>query len=164
MPKQPNKNIRKRVGRYSDQIRQQAAIEYATCGNIATVSKSTDIPETTLCMWKNSGTWDNIITEVRTQKQEEHIATYTKIVDKAQAITLAKLPEATAAQANIIAATATDKTRLLLNQPTSISGKGEGIQELLATFRKISQESAVKALEGKQVIEIIEVAGSISEG
>lgn len=106
MPKPTNKNIRKRVGRYSDQIRTQAINEYAITGSITDVVKSMDIPKQTVSMWVNSEEGLALITKVRTENEQRHVATYTKIVDAAQAITLAKLPEATAAQANIIAATA----------------------------------------------------------
>ena len=62
------------------------------------------------------------------------------MVDKAQDIALEKLPDASAAQASIIAATATDKARLLQNQPTSIRGESESIGKLVKQFEKLSRD------------------------
>ena len=54
----------------------------------------------------------------------------------------------------IIAATANDKLRLALNQPTSISGKAEGLEQLKEQFAKIEQDhrniqSSVVAVQDK---------------
>ena len=51
-----------------------------------------------------------------------------------------KLPEASAAQANLIACQATDKIRLHDGMPTEITGKAESMNSLAAEFRKLSQQ------------------------
>ena len=148
---------RKRVGRYSDKIRQQAGLEFAISGSLTDVSKSMDIPKNTLCQWHKQGIWDELIEQVRTENANRHISVYTKIVDEAHKITLDKLPEATAAQANIIAATATDKARLLQNQPTSIQAKTT-TQDLAKEFQKLAG-SMQSALKDKELITVIDVKG-----
>ncbi|GAG46173.1 unnamed protein product, partial [marine sediment metagenome] len=97
-----------------------------------------------------------LIKEVQTQKADAHRATYSRIVDKAQKQVLSTLSDATAAQANIIAATATDKVRLLDNQPTSIRGDSDSVKSLAAQFDKLAldhkriQNSVVSTQEGSQ--------------
>jgi len=141
----------KRVGRYSDKIREQAAIEYALNGNMDRVSRDMNIPKSTLGTWKVQDWWDAITEQVRTEKASEHRATYARIVDEAQQQTLAKLPEATAAQANIIAATATDKVRLLDNMPTSITSKTETMTDLAKQFQALARDIKAKTV---QVIDV----------
>ena len=134
---------RKRVGKYSNKIREEAAIQYALHGNISKTARDMDIPVKTVQSWKGSDWWDALIAKVHQEKASEHRAMYSSIVDHAQAITLAKLPEATAAQANIIAATATDKVRLLDNMPTSISGRTDSLESLKDQFRKLSSTHTI---------------------
>ena len=78
------------------------------------------------------------------------------MVDKAQDIALEKLPDASAAQASIIAATATDKGRLLLNQPTSITGKGQSIDDLAKAFNKLANRNVVSVQTKNDETEEIE--------
>ena len=115
---------KRKVGRYSDAIKEQAAIEYAVCGSLRQVSKSMGINENTVQSWKFNGIMDETITRVQEEKASEHRAQYSKIIDTAQAKTLELIPKMTDAKAAmIIAATATDKVRLADNMPTTIQGK-----------------------------------------
>ena len=128
--------------KYTDDQKAEAAIQYAILGNMKKVAKATGIPRTTIIGWKKADWWDDLVAKVRTEKTEEQIAMYSQIVDKAQRVTLEKLPSASPAQASIIAATATDKGRLLTNLPTSISGNldtralAEQCKELSRTMRE----------------------------
>ncbi len=131
---------RKRVGRYSNEVRSQAGIEYAVCGSLAQVSRSTGIPEPTLGMWNRNGVWDELIKEVQAAKASEHRAKYSQIIDIAQDVTLAKLPEATAAQAHLIACQGTDKVRLADNMPTTITSTSKSMQSMTERFEKIERE------------------------
>ena len=79
-----------------------------------------------------------VVAEVRSEKAEEHRAQYSEIVDKAQAVTLAKLDDASAAQANLIACQATDKVRLADNMPTSIKSDSTSTQSVLDFLEQIS--------------------------
>ena len=127
--------------KYTDAQRKNAAVLFAVKGNLSVISRDTNIPRQTLADWRKTDWWDAIIGEVRQEKANEHIAKYCEIVDKAQEITLAKLDEATAAQASIIAATCVDKSLLLQGKATSISGKSTGgMEALLAKFEALSDE------------------------
>ncbi len=59
-------------------------------------------------------------------------------------------------RASIIAATATDKGRLLLNQPTSITGKAQSIGDLAKTFNRIANENVVSVQTKNDETEEIE--------
>ena len=123
---------------YTDVQRKEAAIQYAIKGNLSSISRAIDIPRKTLSDWKQTDWWDEIVAEVRHAKSDEHIARYVQLVDEGQRIALEKLPEASARDAMIIAATATDKARLLLNQPTSISSNSASMSELQAQFEALA--------------------------
>jgi hypothetical protein len=93
--------------------------------------------------WKGQDWWQDTVEQIRAQNTDKALAKYAQMVDKAQDIALEKLPDASAAQASIIAATATDKGRLLLNQPTSITGKAQSIDDLAKAFNKLANQSVV---------------------
>ena len=122
---------RKRVGRYSDAIRNQAGIEYAICGSLAQVSKSTNIPKNTLSMWHTKGTWDELIEQVRSETTNEHISQYNRLTQKALKLAEQGIDnlEGQPLKANdikalvVTGATSTDKSRLLQSLPTTIQGK-----------------------------------------
>ena len=135
-----SKMVRK-GSKYTDEQRTEAAIQYAVLGNMKTVAKATGLPRTTLNGWKKTDWWQELITEVQTEKYAEQRAKYAKIIDKAQQQTLDKLPDANAAQAHLIACQATDKVRLHDNLPTAISSNldnrdlAEQCKELSRTMR-----------------------------
>ena len=137
------KKVTKR--RYTREQKQQAAIEYAIRGSYTQVGLHLDIPIETIQGWsKHFDGWDAIITKVHHEKEAEHRANYSKIIDLAQQVTLDKLPEATAAQAHLVSCQATDKTRLIDNRPTSISsnaGSQDAIKGLIEQFKKVSREN-----------------------
>ena len=134
--------------KYTDTERKEAAVQYAITGLLTRVSSDTGIPETTLSDWTKTEWWDDVIGEVRSEKQNEHIALYhaltTKALDKANT-GIDKLDDDLSASdikaLVITGAAATDKARLLLNQPTTISGKSDSIKEMTALFRKASREN-----------------------
>ena len=136
------KQITKRkVGRYSNEVREQAAIEYAVCGSLRQVSKQLGINENTVQGWKFNGSMDATIARVKEEKASEHRAQYSKIIDKAQAKALELIPKMTDAKAAvIIAATATDKVRLADNMPTTISGNTKTMQSMIDRFERIERD------------------------
>ena len=136
-------DIVKRGSKYSDEQRMEVAVLYAVSGNAKQVAKDTGIPRTTIVGWKNQEWWQDVVEQLRTQNTDKALAKYAQMVDKAQDIALEKLPDASAAQASIIAATATDKGRLLLNQPTSITGKTTSIADLAKEFNKLANRNVV---------------------
>ena len=127
-------NMVEQGSKYTDEQRHDAAIQYAVLGNMKKVAKQTGIPRTTIISWRKQDWWDELIAEVRGEKADEHRAKYIELVDLAQQVTLEKLPQASAAQASIIAATATDKVRLHDGMPTEITGQSGGTQALIKKF------------------------------
>ena len=126
--------------KYSDQQRMEVAVLYAISGNATKVAKDTGIPRTTIVGWKKTDWWDDAVTRVRSERADEHRAKYSELVDKAQQVALEKLPEASARDAMIIAATGTDKIRLADNMPTTITGKEQSKEDLLKKFADIARE------------------------
>ena len=131
----------KKLTHWTKDQKTEAAIHYAVYGSLAKIERDLGIPKSTACIWKNKGdaVWVETVEQVQTEKGEEHRAMYVQIVDKAQRQTLDKLPDANAAQANLIACQATDKVRLHDGMPTSISGKSEDMQALAKKFDAFAQ-------------------------
>ena len=149
------KITKRRVGRYSDAIREQAAIEYAVCGSLRQVSKALDINENTLSTWKQNGSMDETIAKVHGEKTNELRAKYVDVCELAIDHTKKTLPEATPAQSAVISGVFFDKVRLIDNQPTSIRGDSQTMLELADQFRKLSREyiatgSTYKVLKDKE--------------
>jgi len=142
--------------KYSDQQRMEVAVLYAVTGNAKQVAKETGIPRTTIVGWKGQDWWQDVVEQIRAQNTDKALAKYAQMVDKAQDIALEKLPDASAAQASIIAATATDKGRLLLNQPTSITGKSTSIDDLAREFNKLANKNVVSVQPKNDETEEIE--------
>ncbi len=116
----------------------QAAIQYAIEGNLRKIERDQGIPEPTLSDWKNNDPlWVELIDQVRSEKAEEHRAQYVQIVDLAQQQVIAKIGDASAAQANLIACQATDKIRLHDGMPTSISSQDN--RELAEVCKELSR-------------------------
>ncbi len=129
-------NLVRKGSKYTDQQRMEVAVLYAISGNAKKVAKDTGIPRTTIVGWKKQDWWQDAVASVRSEKADEHRAKYSELVDKAQQVALKKLPEASARDAMIIAATGTDKIRLADNMPTSISGNQATSEQLKAVLDK----------------------------
>ena len=121
------------------------------------VSRKLDIPESTLGRWKQEcDWWDKLVEEVRSEKADEHIALYHSLTKKALAKADGAIDKlkgdlsASDIKALVVtAATATDKTRLLLNQPTSIradSTPGDSIKLFLEQIADSYRESRAKVV------------------
>ncbi len=148
-------NMVEQGSKYSDEDRRAAALSYAIHGNVQKVSRSLDIPATTLYDWRNSEWWESVSIEVRSEKQDEIVAGLGRIVDKAISETEDRLENGDvyvhqgqitrapvkAKDAVLIGAVAIDKAQLLQNKPTSISGKSkqENIGDLIKKFDAISR-------------------------
>ena len=142
--------------KYRHEQRMEVAVLYAVSGNAKKVAKDTGIPRTTIVGWKNQEWWVDAVGQIRAQNNDKALAKYAQMVDKAQDIALEKLPDASAAQASIIAATATDKGRLLMNQPTSITGKSTSILDLAREFNKLANKNVVSVQTKNDETEEIE--------
>ena len=118
----------------------QAAIHYAINGNLSKLFRDQGIPISTSSTWKHDTDWLDTVVTIRKENTEEHRAKYAQIVGAAQDVVLAKVGDASAAQANLIACQATDKVRLHDGMPTSISSQdnralAEVCKELSRTMR-----------------------------
>ncbi len=132
-------NLLRKGSKYTDQQRMEVVVLYAISGNAKKVAKDTGIPRTTIVGWKKQDWWQDAVASVRSEKADEHRAKYSELVDKAQQVALEKLPEASARDAMIIAATGTDKIRLADNMPTAIIGKSDDMEALAKQFDQLAQ-------------------------
>ena len=142
--------------KYTDEDRQRVALEFLITGNMKRVAENTGIPRTTLLGWKKTEWWDELVVKLRHEKGEEFDAKLTKLIDASfeqaqdrvengdyrvnKEGELIRVPMG-GKELVITGATVYDKQRLHRNEPTSISGKSEGIPELIEIFRKVSQEN-----------------------
>lgn len=147
--------------KYTDIQRKEAAVQYAITGLMSKVSTDLDIPESTLCQWKNgSDWWDKLIEEVRSEKADEHIALYHSLTQKALAKAEGAIDQlgdtlsASDIKALVVTgATATDKARLLLNQPTSIradADPGEAIKLFLEQIADSYREKRINVVSTQE--------------
>jgi len=132
--------------KYTTAQKADIAIQYAISGNMKKVARQSGIPRTTIISWQKQDWWDELISEVRSAKADEHRAKYSELVDKAQEVALEKLPEASAQQAMIIAATGTDKVRLHDGMPTAITGKAPNMKALVQEFERLSRQMREKQI------------------
>lgn len=133
---------------YTDEQRQQAIAIYAINGTASSVSRELNIPETTLCMWRKTDWWHAGLEEIRSANQDRQVSLYHKLTEKALEKADKGIDQlgddlsASDIKALVVTgATATDKARLLLNQPTSISSKQDGMAELAAKFEELSKQN-----------------------
>ena len=126
--------------KYSEQKRMEVAVLYAISGNAKQVARDTGIPRTTIVGWKKTDWWEDAVRTIRSEKADEHRAMYSELVSKAQQVTLEKLPEASAAQAHLIACQAIDKVRLLDGMPTEIADRSSDMVALANKYRRLSDQ------------------------
>lgn len=134
--------------KYTDDQRREAAVQYAIEGSLRSVERSLNIPNQTLNDWRKSEWWDSIVVQVRAENQDKHIARYHELTSESLDLALEGIRELDGKSLKagdikalvVTGATATDKARLLMNQPTSISAKAEGMTELAAQFKALSQQ------------------------
>ena len=132
--------------KYTDVQRREAAIQYAIKGSLAHIERELGIPDSTVCEWTKQDWWLEIVGEVRSQNQDKHIARYHQLTSESLDMALDGLKELDpkSLKANdikalvVTGATATDKARLLLNQPTSISSNSASMSELQAQFEALA--------------------------
>ena len=148
MPKVPTKRRS-----YTDTDHRAAVLEYLIKGNQASVSRSLDIPEPTLCDWRKSDWWDELTEEFRIQKKDQIEAELTQIIEKANAETIDRLENGDVyvyqgrpmrapmkgRDTATVGAIAFDKLSLSLGRPTSISGSTGDINALANEFKELSR-------------------------
>jgi hypothetical protein len=133
---------------YDEVLKTQVIADYAVRGNATRVAETYNIPSNTVGSWVRSEWGQDLLNEIRAQNQDSHISKYHELTEQAldKALDAIKsLPrdelKASDIKALIVgAATATDKSRLLMNQPTSIKGDSSTVSGLVDQFNKLSQE------------------------
>ena len=129
--------------KYTDDQRRAAAIQYAIEGSLTKIAHDHCIPRTTINEWSKTEWWLESIVKVRRENETMVLAKAAQIVDAAQDQTMKELPNATALPAATIGGIWLDKGRVILNQPTSITGKATSISDLAKEFNKLANERVV---------------------
>ena len=131
--------------KYTDVQRKEAMVAYAIGGNMAAIERSHSVPKATLHYWVHSDWGIELLEQVRTENQNEHISQYHELTRKALRkadLAIDNLGDDLSAgdiKALVVTgATATDKARLLLGLSTSNPGKGATMAELQAQFEKLA--------------------------
>jgi hypothetical protein len=157
--------------KYGEPERVMAATAYLVTGTYKKAAKVVSVPESTLRDWARHEWWGHLVEEVRSEKESEFQAGFSRIVEKAIRETEDRLDQGevklvktkdgyeerrvpvSAKDAQMISAIAYDKLRLSLNLPTSIkqTSREGGLKAALEMFEKISEE--VSAREKKVVSE-----------
>ncbi len=132
-----------RGSQYTDEQRRQAAIQYAIDGLLSKIEREQGIPQQTLSDWKQTEWWVEIVSEVRSLKEDELDAKLTKMIDASYDHAMDELEKGnvTYSQAVVGGSIAFDKQRTLRNLPTSITASQdnktmlEACKELSRTMR-----------------------------
>lgn len=138
--------------KYTHEQRIEVVGTYLVYGNLNKVAELLNIPRRTLTDWKNTDWWQELITKVRQQKEDEIDSTLTRITTRAaQAIEnkLENEDDYSIVDAAKVYGIMFDKQRLLRNQPTSITSgvTNDQLLDLKAQFEKL----AGKTIEGERV-------------
>ncbi len=141
--------------KYSNEQRIEAVANYMILGTLSKASEACGIPLTTLYDWKKTEWWEPLAVEARNEKEDEHHAAFSRIIDKATKraedalehgeTKLVKtkdgyeerLVPVGAKDALMIAAISYDKKRLSENLPTSIT-RSEGSKGIQAQLQELS--------------------------
>jgi len=143
--------------KYTNEQRIEAVVNYMVQGTLSKASESCGIPLTTLYDWKQTEWWEALAEEVRSQKEEEHHAGFSRIIEAA----IKRVEDALehgdtklvktkdgyeerrvpvgAKDALMISAISYDKKRLSENLPTSIS-TSTGTQGIQARLEEIADQ------------------------
>jgi hypothetical protein len=142
------KDIRKPGYRYSDKDRVQACIEFNVTGSMASVSRSMGISEALLSKWRHQDWFIEQSEALLSEKSMDHVHQYNALTAKALSLADAgldamvgdKLTANDIKSLVVTGATATDKSRLLRNQATSIRGNDASVTELAQQFAVLSRQ------------------------
>ena len=117
------------------------AMLQANGGNITRVARELHIPASTLRKWRAGEGVSQAVAAKCDQKKEELDGLYEQVARAYLGHALgAALKKTSGKDAVIAAATATDKMRLLREQPTSITGDGVSDAERVARFRALVEQ------------------------
>lgn len=147
--------------KYTDEQRRQAVIELHTLGNIEQVSRSLDIPGTTLHDWVRTEWWADLAVTVREQIGEQILAQNLAIATKASDTVLDRLEHGdwklvqskdkdgkyydqvrvpmTGKDAAVVGGISQDKARVQMGLATNIT-KSESMTSLAKQFQALSRQ------------------------
>lgn len=153
---------------YSDKEKMNAVCVFAVSGNSRRVAELTKIPEATIRLWKTTEWWNELLTRVHVEEDEELDTSLTKLVTKAVTAVNDRLDEGdwvynpkmdklirkpvNARDLAIVTAITIDKRQLLRGQPTARIEKisqDERLSKLALQFKQftlakdITQESEI---------------------
>lgn len=133
----------------------KAATAYMLEGTLRGAARVCGFPYETIREWKKEPYWQDLVTQVIEEHADEYKAANHKIIQLAQEVALTRLKEGdpfvtkegtvkfkpvALREAVLSFAVAVDKQRLLLNQPSSISGKVlVDPKELARSFQNATQ-------------------------
>jgi len=151
----------------SDEKKIEVVTVYCLTGSYAETQRLTRVPQTTVRMWRKQDWWSEVTQRIRTEKNDELDAKFTKIIDKAVEqiedriekgdyiydVKRGKIlrKEVGLKDLNAVTSIVLDKRQLLRGEPTSISGKisqKDRLDKLAEEFRKFSK---AKTLTNEEV-------------
>ena len=144
--------------KYGAQERILVVAAYLIQGSVTKASETTGIPKTTIRDWQNKDWWGPLSDEVRSQKENEFRAGFTRIIQSALVqvedrlengdVKLVRTKDGyaerripvSARDATLVAAINYDKLRLSLNMPTAINATQKSLGELSDEFQRIARQ------------------------
>ena len=125
----------------NDMVRECARVFIST-GSYKKTSAQTGVNRNTIVAWEHraNDVWVESCNQLQHEKSRELRNKYAKGAELALDHTLKTLGDATAQQSAIISGVFLDKSRLIDNQATSISGKAESMTALAQEFRRLSEQ------------------------
>jgi hypothetical protein len=153
---------------YSDKEKMNAVCIFAISGNSRRVAELAKIPEATIRQWKTTEWWNEILTRIHVEEDEELDTKLTKLVNKAVDAVNDRLDDGdwiynpkldklvrkpvSAKELAIVSAISIDKRQLLRGQPTSRVEKISQDERLLKLAEQFKQFSVAK-----EVVHVIDV-------
>jgi hypothetical protein len=160
---------------YTDKDKLNAVCVFAVAGNSRRVAELTKIPEATIRAWKQTEWWNDAMSRIITEQDEELNTKLTKLVDKAVEAVNDRLENGNyiynpkldklvrkpvdAKELAIVTAISIDKRQLLRGQPTSrienIS-QDERLKKLSDQFKKFAEAKEVTQVVDNSLEEVVE--------
>lgn len=163
---------------YSDKEKLNAVCVFAVAGNSRRVAEITGVPEATIRAWKSTEWWNEAMSRIITEQDEELNSKLTKLVDKAVDAVNDRLDNGNyvynpkldklirkpvdAKELAIVTAISIDKRQLLRGQPTARIervSQDERLQKLSDQFKKFA--NAQEITQVKETVDVDVVDGEL---
>lgn len=169
--------VKGRRNHFTDEEKLNAVCVFAVAGNSRRVAEITGIPEGTIRSWKTTEWWNEAMSRILVEQDEELNTKLTKLIDKAvdsvndrlengdfiydsKKGTLVRKP-VSAKDLTVVTAIAVDKRQLLRGQPTSRIEKISQEERLLSLAKKFEEfdkfSKAKQVEQAQEEPELIEV-------